>query len=199
MHYPKDCEIEKMVSEDPTHLHIAHAHLDVSAKRLVATNGHGLVALPVELEAGDDSGPVSVDSLKAARKAAPKNGKASIHASGALRVANGPTYDRPKLPDGYAFPPWQQIVPEYRAPKTDKELRATNGRETLTFGINVELLHRVALALGAKSKKGMLVKLTIKMPERADDGSSGEMINPIIVESDNAETGAVGVVMPVRI
>ena len=47
---------------------IRDPHLDVENKCLVATDGHKLIRIPVEVSPADTSGPVPLDAIKDARK-----------------------------------------------------------------------------------------------------------------------------------
>jgi hypothetical protein len=63
-----------LVSKDVTRPNLTAPYLDVAAKKLVVTNGCALIAFPVEVEAGDESGhrdPVTLEPI-ASRGCFPK-------------------------------------------------------------------------------------------------------------------------------
>jgi len=123
---------ELCASKDYTRPHLAHVELDIAHKRMVATDGHALVVVPVTVEEHDASGPISKDALVAARKAVKNtNGDAWIKANGALAVY-GATLDRP---EARTFPPVDQVIPKDRK---------------ATISLNAKLLKDIADALGAK-------------------------------------------------
>ena len=57
---------EKAVSRDREHL--KHVHLDIKARKLVATDGHMMVVIPCEPDKADSDGPVSVVAIEYARR-----------------------------------------------------------------------------------------------------------------------------------
>lgn len=77
---------------------------------LVATDGGMLAAVPVELDDHDAPGYVTIEAIKAARKAMPR-GHARVMANGAQVIPGGPTYGRPSIEDVGRFPDWRRVVP----------------------------------------------------------------------------------------
>jgi hypothetical protein len=190
-------ETERLVSKDPTHLHLQNLHYDLQKQRLVVTNGHALAMVPVTPDEGDASGWVSIDALKAARKAAGGRSEAEIHANGSLAISDGVTFPRPNVET--AFPPYEQVVPDYR--------QGSPG--TVTIGLNAALLLELAKALGAhKKKSGPMIYLTIKLPKaigpdipKKPNTSSlmlDAMLDPVVISAGEDER-AIGVIMPCRV
>ena len=123
---------ELCASKDETRPNMCHVELDVKEKRMVATNGHCMVVVPVTVEEHDTSGPISKDALVAARKLAKNtNGDACIKANGSLAV-HGATFDRP---EARQFPPVDQVIPPDR-------------KATISF--SAKYLKEIADALGSK-------------------------------------------------
>ena len=89
----KSCLVEKVCSTDATRPALSAPFL--RGHHVIATDGHMLVALPVEREEHDVDGWVSVDALKAARKLDKQSDVASITANGVCALSNGATFPRP--------------------------------------------------------------------------------------------------------
>jgi hypothetical protein len=182
MIFDKTHQVDAIVSKDITRIHLTQAHLDIERKRLEATNGHMAVSTPVEIEPGDVSGPVSVDALQAARKAAGRAPTASIHCNGSLAIPSGPTFPRPDL-QGMKFPPLPAVIPAVKP----------GDPGTFTINFNVEYLHRLAKAIGTDGA----ISLTVEL-EKDGDGNPilKENLNPIVVTGSNPAVQAV--LMPRR-
>jgi hypothetical protein len=209
----KNSKPEKCIATEPFRHHINNAFLDVDKSRLVATNGHMLACVPVEIEEGDATGFVSSDALKQARKGLKtRDTLATIACNGSLRT-QGVTFERPpwraaieyepaKLEDGSAnpkahetkpgvpFPPYEQVMVEYSA--TDPDV--------VRVGLNAKYLLELAQALGANPAFPG-VELRIK---REKDGSAS--LSPVQVllygkgESyPDEDNPAVGTIMPMRV
>jgi DNA polymerase III sliding clamp (beta) subunit (PCNA family) len=167
---------ELIASDDTTREHLCHAHLDTKAKLLVSTDGHRLVAVPVDVDANDHDGPVTADALKAARAAIRRTGLIpEIAVNGAQQVGNGgPSFPRPTLEGCSNFPPYQQVIPSYdeRAPNVS----------VITF--NAAYLAEMAKAMGAG--KSAIVTLVFEGP-----------LDPIRVIAGSGSE-AIGVLMPAR-
>lgn len=177
MRIDKDHKIELCASHDECRPHLLHPQLDVENKRLMATDGHRLVILPVELDDGDVSGPVSREAIKAARKGPLAKSKAggviAINANGSLAIEQGPTFPRP---DNESFPPVDKVVP--------------NGKNhTVVVGLNARYLWEIAQALGTVN-----VRIEIAPAE-----AGKPMLDPIVVTTNGDRDAGVGVLMPVRV
>ena len=168
--------IEQCAGKNDVRHYLNHPYLDTENKRLIATDGHCLAVVPVELSEGDTSGPVSADALKAARKTitgisrVPYRTEAEIVCNGGLEVTDGPTFPRPDL-DGSKYPDIERITP-------DKEGR-------ICFGVKAQYLADVAKAIANSKYGGVTLWIDPKDPTAA-----------ILLEGEN---DAYGVVMPMRI
>lgn len=178
MKFDKACKIEGCASDDTTRTALANVYYEPERKRLMATDGHCAVILPVFPDEGDHAGPISADALKAARKAAGKSATlATVLANGAQVVPGGPTFPRPPA---VTFPPMDAVIPAHRP----------RGKGTVTFAVNVDLLAQVAAAMGTTH-----VTLTITRPDK----KTGIMLDPIVVLPNYkgvGPEGPLGLVMP---
>lgn len=158
------------VSKDETRYALNNLHLDTAAKRLVATDGHMLCSIPVEVQEGDTTGPIQPDAFAMARKDQRKSGTVEIKANGSVALPNGVTYERPNVGQ---FPDYAQVIPEAN-------------RDGFKIGLDARLLYDLAVAIG--SEKGRAIVTLCFGKDSAD---------PIrVTRSDNE---AVGVLMPCRI
>ncbi len=185
---------ELSASTDETRPQLCHVELDVAGKRLLATDGHRLVVIPCEPEAGDVSGPITAVALTAARKhakavakAVPKyqrdkhDSRARIHANGSLAVGDesnpGPTFPRPTRDEYSAYPPVDKVIPKNMTPGSDG---------TVTFGINARYLAELAKAMGAEN-----IQVTVRI---------SDALAPVIIRTSEGSSDApLSVCMPVRI
>lgn len=101
-------QIEKSAAKKDIRENLNYVYLDRDNDRLLATDGHILAVVPAQCADDDVSGYVSVDAIKAARKA--NKHDATIKANGSLAVVNGPTFDRPD--PGLPFPDIDRVIPE---------------------------------------------------------------------------------------
>jgi hypothetical protein len=134
MKFDRDYKPELIVSKDAARWALNFVELDKDERRMVATDGQRLVALPVEPEEHDTSGPIDAKTISEARKLAKsvKADKAEISCNGALKLPNGATTPRPER-HGTAFPPWRQVVPAPQKP---------------VIALNAKLLKELAEAIG---------------------------------------------------
>ena len=171
MKIKKECKIELVASKDSTRLALNNPYLQGS--NLIATDGHRLVAIPVELEEGDSDGPIDCSAFKLARKTSSSEKFSKINANGSLKVQtkDGEIIMQRSFKD-INFPAWQKVLPN-------------SDRGGIKIAFNAEYLYEMAEALGTKT-----VTLEIL------DSNS-----PIIVKGSNENyiEGSVGVLMPVKI
>lgn len=114
-------------------------YLDVEKKKIIATDGYKLLALPVTPEEADTSGYIMPESFKYARKLAGKLEEIRLTVNGGVTFPDGSTTPRVSgeaalQPDDYVD--WQRVVPA--------------GPWTLTVGINADYLLQLAKALGSE-------------------------------------------------
>jgi hypothetical protein len=175
------CQIERLASTDISRPQLTNVWYDVDKKVAVATNGCAMAIIGVTPDDGDHAGYVSPDALKAARKLSKKNGDAVILANGVQEIPGGPTFPRPSH-DTWKFPPYEQVVPSFKA----------GDKGVFEVSFNPELLLDLVKALGgaAGGKRSPIVTLTIK---------AGDGYNPILVDV-GASKGPrdIGILMPCR-
>jgi DNA polymerase III sliding clamp (beta) subunit (PCNA family) len=129
-------KIEAICSKDETRQHLCSPYLDLTNPadpRLVATDGHAMVALKVEEpDEHDATGHVSVDALKAARK---RGELGYVLCNGSCALPGGATFPRP---DVGTFPDWRMVMP-----KEERE-----GEHSIAF--DVKLLKAIVDACGGE-------------------------------------------------
>lgn len=136
--YKPELLISPDITRTSTHIGM---YYDTDAKLLCATNGHAFVGVPVTVEAGESSGYVTAEILKAARQFAKKAklAESTIEVTKTeLRTFNGATKTTAARPKAQ-FPAWRQLLPEI-APGDDN---------TVTVTLNAQLLLDVQKALNA--------------------------------------------------
>ncbi len=169
-HKPEAC-----VSRDETRPSLAQMHLDIDAKVIVATDGHMLVKIPVQIDAADHSGPVPVQALKAARTEAGRGrGEVAMSLNGACVLPSGAQFPRGEVGP---FPDYNQVIPTARVP--------------LRIGFNAAMLATLAQAMGTDG-----VVLTFDL---AEVSANAAYIAPILVKPNESDNGALGVLMPMRV
>lgn len=155
--------------------------LDVDGKRLLATDGHVLAVIPVEVDDDDTTGTVPMDAVKAVRKVSKKGGELLLETAHAN--AYGVRYPRE----------------ECKYPDVDRILEpANNGKGTPDIVVDAKLLYDLAQALiECKTTEPALVRLYFK---RDDDSGLVDKKSAIRVEpmGPNAVAGAFGIIMPCR-
>lgn len=124
--------IWEAASTDPSRPVLAHVAFDAKQKTLTATNSYVLAQVPCEVEAGDESGLIPAEAIKAAK-------------GESLRIADGKA--TLKLRDGERS--WT-LLANGTFPDVEKIL---NGYEKIDapFGVNPKLLKELGDALGADS------------------------------------------------
>lgn len=176
MKFLDDYRLEKAVEKDGYREALAHAHLDVEAKRAVATNGHLLASVPVEVTSADRTGPIPSAALKCARADHVKARKGLVQNGRTLWVR----------PPRLQFPDWRKVVPSYRKGEKDH----------VTICINPKFLAALMEAIGEHGRgRTQVVTLTFPKPD-----AEGKMLEPIVVErlGETDENSPLGVLMPAR-
>jgi hypothetical protein len=143
MRFSPKAKPELACSTDPTRHNLHYVYLDTDSSRLVATNGHVLIAEPVVLTREDKAGRVPAAALEAARKAVPKY---ETHAQLTLNdhavVPDGPTFPRP---DGTTYVDWQRVLPV--------------GDVQFTVSFDAKLLLQLVKAAGTTGKTAQVTLL----------------------------------------
>ena len=173
-------KLEKISGVKDVRVHIRDPHLDVENECLVATDGHKLIRIPVEVSTADTSGPVPLDAIKDARKR--KLESAEIVCNGDATLVD-PTsgkhlahYDRV---DYGNFPDYERVLPD----DSEKPIASVH--------LNARYLLELAQALSVRRGEEPVVRLDI-----FDDSSAG-ISRPVRVVSEK-EPDRVGLVMPCR-
>ena len=173
---------ELCVSGDATRPHICQAHLDVENKALIATNGHLLAMVPVDVQDGDLAGPVPVSALKHARKLAKRDSTLVLQAAEReVRAVDGSGTLRDRSAN--QFPPYANVLTSY----------PESGEGFVTVALDAALLWDLAQALGCARKDDATVLLTFPQDTK--------QLGPIQVrrcEPKHLADGSRGVLMPVR-
>lgn len=170
MQFETHYKIELAVGDD-SRGPLAFVNYDAEKKRLIATNGHVLASVPCTPDEGDHGVLLSVDSIKAARKA--NKSTPTLLCNGVAKVPNGPQFEHPDA--WLKFPEWMRVLPTFD----------TLSRGTVTVAINPALLMTLAKALGAE--KGVVLTLNL-----------ANMDGPIRVVGSSASNDGLGVLMPMR-
>lgn len=178
----RDIKIESVASDDVTRSAITEPYLEINDGKgqIVATDGSALAIVPCEVQAGDESGFVSAESLSNARKATPKRlSHVEIRCNVALAVKDGATFSRPTEETLGKFPNWRQCIPPLdRVP-------------VYRIALNARLMAELSKAMGTH---GVVLEII-------------DELSAIIVRPASAGKGvpeplckdAVGVIMPCRI
>lgn len=155
--------------------------LDVDKERLVATNGHVMVVIPVEVDENDVTGHVPMDAVKAARKVTKHDPELYMEAKHAN--AYGGRYPRGDLGK---YPDVDQIIEPL--PKGEGEADIV---------LDAKMLYDLAQALmTCKTTESARVRLYFKRDEKGDvDKTSAIRVEPM---GPNVAAGAFGVIMPCR-
>lgn len=151
--------------------------LDKKNRVLFSTDGHCMVAIPVEVDPTDPA-IISKEALEFGRKGTRKRDLGEIH------IKHGRTVS----PSGHRFPIdtfFNREPPTTKLKQAFKEsVRKIGAEGTISVGVNVDLLRKVATALGTSR-----VVLTVS------DGLSAITVRPLDPQTRRVETG---LVMPVR-
>lgn len=129
MRIEKKYKLEKAVSKDRPSLSIIKRIGD----RLVATNGHALASVPIEVEETDTADGVSPEALIAARKAT-RTFDVPLGLGETQAIPGGQTF--PKV-DASSFPDVERV-----------SKAARESYKIIRVGINAKSLHALAEALG---------------------------------------------------
>lgn len=172
MKFSRSAKIESAVKADQSRYEMRHVYLDVTepatseafgSGRMIATNGQMLAIVPVVIEEHDVAGFVTVEALKAARKAGVRYHEATLKANGSLSIPNGASYPRPT--DGERAPTDRvlAIVPAEKTP----------GSVTMRF--NANLLATLASAIGADDGFVEITAIAGAGPMRVMCGKDGTL------------------------
>lgn len=145
-------------------------YLDAKEERLVSTNGHGLVSLPVETEKTERSRYLACSLLEAARGFGDESLPAEIHDQEIVEFGVlWPTAQERTFPD------WRKLMPKFS--------RGSPG--TATLALSPQLLAKMAGAMGLGG-----VCLTFEL------GHSDDQPSPIVVQPLDPDAEEIGLLMP---
>lgn len=177
----KKLKPELIVSKDEIRVNMTAVHLDTEIKRLIATDGHMLVSVPIETQEHDTTGPVPVEAFKRARTLATKSDpEVQIQANGSIVMRDGGTMPRE---DVGKFPDFNQVMPSFGPYEAG----------TMTVSFNPALLMELVKAIGIEKTCG--IRLTFKVDSSLP--TSGDL-GPLLIESNDSNNKAIGVLMPMR-
>jgi hypothetical protein len=169
---------EEIASVDVTRRHLCNTWFDKNAGRLVATNGHMIIAVPCEAEPGDTTGPVPKDAIVSARRRKDKEGKSRIRLAKRLADDGKALHRREQ---NVQYPPWETVIrPGFKQ----------GDKGTVTFAVNPHYLVALARASGGAGGYSPSVKITVKV--------TSEMLDAIIVSASNGDQAVEAIVMPGR-
>lgn len=168
-HYRPELVVSKGKDAHPL---LTDPFVDVKNERIVATNGHALVALPVTCYPGEASRYLACALLKAGRKTVEDDVPIEIKDEKILKAGVlWPTAQERTFPD------WKKVMPKFG--------RGAEG--TVTFALNSRLLHQIAEAMGVEG-----VCLTIEIAATEENPTA------ILVSPLNKKAREVGLLMPMR-
>lgn len=175
---------ELCVGKDSARPNIHHPYFDPKGKCVVATNGHGLVVVPVVESEDGLPGPAMYyhsTAFKNGRKLCGANAAFEIKGDGKSTLVDGSAF--PVVGDGQEFPPYEKILVNYDQ-ADDDVVRVT---------LNPKLLLALAQAMGVGPTDGVSLQFKV-----TDDGRCAK--EPIVVTPDPMEVEtnkAHGVLMPI--
>jgi len=168
-------KLEKIAGVKDARPYIRDPHLDVENKCLIATDGHKLVRIPVEVSPADTSGPVPLDAIKDARKRKLESAEIVCNEDATLIDSDsGKPLAHYERVDNGKFPDYEWVLPD------DSE------KPVISVYLNAQYVLELAQALSAGRGKEPVIRLDIFDNSR-----------PVRVVAEN-EPDRVGVVMPCR-
>lgn len=179
--------IEKACGTKDIRPQMQQPHLDVSTRRLIASNGYIAAILAVSLADNDCSGPVPIEAIKRARKSSGKFHVDAITLNGSAKLLDGTSIPRPEYigqSDALTAALDKKIGPA----RTDAFDRPAD------LVIDAEYLLQLADALnnsGAKFKRGVQIWLP------RDSEGKPDYRAPMYVRPTNGPDGAEGLIMPI--
>lgn len=174
MKFNTKLKLEKIVSQDEARFSLNRIYHDKAASKIVATDGHRLVALPVTENEHDDAGFISKDAFVAARKAKPVGDAPALTIVGEKLSIPSAAQTFDCSADGMTFPEYQRVLPNF----------AIGDRNVATITLNAKYLLEIAQALGGQNDQ---VQISFKLDEAHGPLS-------IVAGTD----GGVAVLMPIR-
>ncbi len=160
-------KIEKCVSTDESRPNLQNIY--ISRRHAMSTNGRILAIVPVQVQEDDETGWLSPEALKHARKVSAKGlDSVQIGLNGAQVLPDGTIMNRP---DGE------------NPPHTFRILKDAHSNRKYRIGVNAHYLKDLADALGNE-------ELVLEI----GDPNSAILVHPL-----HAESGTIGLIMPIRL
>ena len=160
-------KIEKCVSTDPSRTNLQNIY--VSRRHAMSTNGRFLAIVPVQVQEDDETGWLSPEALKHARKVSAKGlDSVQIVLNGAQVLPDGTTMSRPEGEN---------------PPHTFRILKDAHSNRKYRIGVNAHYLKNLSDALGNE-------ELILEI----GDPNSAILVRPV-----HGEQGTVGLIMPIRL
>ena len=173
-------KLEKIASVKDARPYLRDPHLDVKNKCLIATDGHKLVCIPVEVSPTDTSGPVPLDAIKDARKRKLDSAEIVCNGDATLIDSNsGLPLSHYERVDSGKFPDYERVL-QSNGLADDSEVPVVSVR------LNAKCVLELAQALSSKRGHEPIIRLDIFDDSRA-----------VRVVAEN-EPDRVGVLMPCR-
>jgi len=120
--------------------------------KIIATNGHALVVVPVVRAGTDTDGPVPIEAIKASRK---RDAGGLIACNGGCDIETPTGKMTFPRPENCQFPKWEKVMPT-KAPE-------------FTISFNAKLLHELAAAMGTDCVTLRIVDDSSGIDVRPDD------------------------------
>lgn len=181
MKFPTN-KIEAAVSPEQSRYTINAVKLDVANKKLVATDGHILAAVPVEVDAEDHSALIGIDAIKSIRDIAKRDKVVpAVNVNGKIEVVGLGTRAEHATVEG-SFPDYERVIPHIE------------GKPTISFDVN--LLVRLVDALRSEpGKKNGCKRVSLWIQDE-----SHAIVVKAMRPSDSSThyEESVGVMLPVR-
>ena len=167
MQIDRKYKIEKAVSTDSMRENLQNVF--VSRHHAMATDGKILAIVPVQTDKEDESGWITPDALKHARKVSGKGLESvTIGLNGAQILPDGTVMTRPD---------------EHKPPRISHLLRKAHQNSSYRIGINAACLKDLGDALGTE-------ELVLEF---------GQPTEAILIRPVHHEEGTVGLIMPIRL
>ena len=167
MQIERKYKIEKCVSTDESRPNLNNIY--ISRRHALSTNGRILAIVPVQVQEDEETGWLSTDALKHARKVSAKGlDSVQIILNGAQVLPDGTIMNRPEGEN---------------PPHTFRILKDAHSNRKYSIGINADYLKDLSDALGNE-------ELILEI----GDPNSAVLVRPV-----HSESGTVGLIMPIRL
>lgn len=186
------------------HLNGGRVYRDGETTTLIVSDSYQLASLPVEVSGDEEriealaKKPLFVPA--AAMRDAGPGGEVVLHEDGLIEMFGHErkrSAGRRAVEHLYRVPELHQEPPDF--PQVLAKHTPPADARTLQFGLNAELLIRLARALGATGKGWGGVKFTIDLSDMRIGNGTNTYQKPLFVQSLSHHDDRAGILMPVRI